>query len=81
MYRIKKAAIAQALQENSQHILTAYPVTDGFVLTINDNAMLETERGEIRTFAKLDTLYSLVKELGNVGRFTVSMQPNEQVTL
>jgi hypothetical protein len=80
MYRIKKAAIAKALQENAGHTLTAYPVTDGFVLTINDNAMLETERGDVRIFSKLDTLLNIAKELG-VGRFTVSMQPNDQVTL
>ena len=43
--------------------LTVYETPDGFVLTEND-AVLITARGSIRTFARLDSVHSIVKELG-----------------
>jgi len=45
-------------------------------ITIDDKALLETERGKVREFRKLDALVSLVKELG-VDRFSVSLRPCE----
>ena len=75
MFRIKQSAVARALQEGSQHTFTVYQCADGYyTLTIDDRALLETERGEVREFRKLDALASLVKELG-VDQFSVSLKP------
>ena len=75
MFRINKAAVARALQEGSQHTFTVYQCAEGYyTLTIDDRALLETERGEVREFRKLDALVSLVKELG-VDRFSVVLKP------
>jgi hypothetical protein len=45
------------------------------IATPRDGVMtLETERGKVREFRKLDALASLVKELG-VDQFSVSLKP------
>ena len=75
MFRIKESAIARALQESDGHTITAYQSDNGnYTLTLDDKALLETERGKVREFRKLDALVSLVKELG-VNRFRVSLKP------
>ena len=75
MFRIKQSAVARALQEGSQHTFTVYQCADGYyTLTIDDKALLETERGKVREFRKLDALVSLVKELG-VDQFNVVLKP------
>ena len=75
MFRIKQSAVARALQEGSQHTFTVYQCADGnYTLTIDDRALLETERGEPRDFRKLDALVNLLKELG-VDKFSVSLKP------
>lgn len=76
MLRIKQSSIAQALQEGGQHIFTVYEYPDGYVLTLDDLACLETARGELRKFRKLGALVGLIKELG-IGGFTVSLKPYE----
>ena len=73
MFRIKKSAIVQALQDSQDHTFTVYEYPDGYTLTLDDKACLETERGEIRKFKKLDVAASMVKELG-VDSFTVSLK-------
>jgi hypothetical protein len=75
MFRIKQSAIALALQESDTHTFAACQSADGYyTLTIDNKALLETERGRIREFRKLDALASLVKELG-VDQFNVSLKP------
>ena len=75
MFRIKQSAVARALQEGSQHTFTVYQCADGnYTLTIDDRALLETERGEPREFRKLDALVNLLKELG-VDKFSVVLEP------
>ncbi|MEI6067948.1 MAG: hypothetical protein WCP96_11435 [Methylococcaceae bacterium] len=73
MFRIKQSSIAQTLEEGNNHSFTASQGDDGYyTLTIDDKALLENARGEIRRFRKLDTLVSLVKGLG-VDSFSVSL--------
>jgi len=75
MFRIKESAIARALQEGGNHTFTATQGDNGYyTLTLDDKALLETERGKVREFKKLDALVSLVKELG-VQKFSVSLKP------
>jgi hypothetical protein len=74
MYRIKKSAIVRAMQDSPNHTFTVYEHPDGYTLTLDDKACLETERGEVRKFKKLDVAASMVKELG-VDRFTVAFKP------
>ena len=75
MFRIKESAIARALQESGDHTFTVYQSANGYyTLTLDDKALLETERGKVREFRKLDALVSLVKELG-VQKFSVSLKP------
>ena len=74
MFRIKQSAIARSLQEGTQHTFTVYEYPDGYVLTLDDKALLETERGEVREFRKLDAAARLLKELG-VDKFSVSLKP------
>ncbi len=77
MFRIKESAIARALKESDDHTFTVCQSTNGYyMLTIDDKALLETERGKVREFRKLDALVSLVKELG-VQKFSVSLKPCE----
>jgi hypothetical protein len=77
MFRIKKSAVARALQEGGQHTFTVYQCADGYyTLSIDNKALLETERGEVREFRKLDALVSFVKELG-VDKFSVLLKPCE----
>lgn len=73
MFRIKQSAIALALQESDDHTFTVCQSADGrYMLTIDDKALLETERGKVREFRKLDALVSLVKTFG-VDSFSVSL--------
>jgi hypothetical protein len=44
------------------------------VLTLDDKALLETERGEVREFKKLDAAASLLRELG-IEKFSVVLKP------
>ena len=74
MFRIKQSAIARSLQEGTQHTFTVYEYPSGYVLTLDDKALLETERGEVREFRKLDAAARLLKELG-VDKFSVSLKP------
>jgi len=75
MFRIKESAIARALQESDGHTFSAYQSANGhYTLTLDDKALLETERGKVREFRKLDALASLVKELG-IDQFSVSLKP------
>ena len=75
MLRIKQPAIAMSLKEGDTHTFTATQGGNGyFTLTLDGRVVLETERGKIREFRKLDALVSLVKELG-VDQFTVSLKP------
>ena len=75
MFRIKQSAIARSLQEGTQHAFTVYEYPDGYVLTLDNKALLETERGEPREFRKLDALVNLLKELG-IDQFSVSLKPH-----
>ena len=75
MFRIKESAIARALQEGGNHTFTATQGENGyFILTIDNKALLETERGKPREFRRLDALVSLLVELG-INQFTVSLKP------
>jgi hypothetical protein len=74
MFRIKKSAIVRSLQEGTQHTFTVYEYPDGYVLTLDDKALLETERGEVREFKKLDAAASLLRELG-IEKFSVVLKP------
>jgi len=74
MFHVKQSAIARALQESDDHTFSAYQCANGYyTLTLDDKALLETEREEIRKFRKLDALVNLVKELG-VDQFSVSLK-------
>ena len=66
--------MSTGIKDKAQHTFTAYKNPDGFILTIDGNVTLETERGDIRKFRKLDALCSLIKDLG-VDKFTVSLHP------
>jgi hypothetical protein len=75
MLHIKYSALAQALQESGAHIFTATQGANGYyTLVIDDKALLETERGRIRAFRKLDALANLLESLG-IGQFSVKINP------
>ena len=75
MFHVKQSAIAQALQESDGHTFTAYQSANGYyTLNLDDKALLETERGKVREFRKLDALVSLLESLG-IDQFSVMLKP------
>ena len=64
-----------SLKEGATHSFTATQGSnDYFTLTLDGRVVLETERGKVREFRKLDALVNLLKELG-VDRFSVVLEP------
>ena len=74
MYRIRKSALALALKDTAPHTFAVYKHPDGFIFTLDGTAMLETERGDIRKFRKLEAIVSLAQAL-DITHFTVSLRP------
>jgi len=65
----------RALQESDGHTFTATQGENGYYTLVIDGVMtLETERGKVREFRKLDALVSLLESLG-VDQFSVVLNP------
>ena len=78
MLRIKQPAIAMSLKEGDTHTFTATQGGNGYyTLIIDGTACLESMRGKVREFRKLDALVSLLESLG-VDQFSVMLKPPTQ---
>jgi len=75
MLRIKQPAIAMSLKDVDTHTFNALQSANGYyTLVIDDKALLETERGKVREFRKLDALANLLESLG-IDQFSVKINP------